>query len=133
MFFRKEMNKMRKYRLVSIVGLAMFAALAFFGLSSTAAFAKTTSATTTTTQVSTLDYTTSNACPPNLGPAVRGMSPATIRQLQTFLSRQGFRVPVTGRFDPATLNAVKQFQVRHHFSPNGNVNPTLWRLLGQRC
>src|SRR5215471_16400681 len=98
------MYKMRKYRLVSIVGLAMFAALAFFGLSSTAAFAKTSTATTTTTQLSTLAYTTTNACPPNLGPTNRGNQPASIRQLQMFLNKQGFRVPVNGVFDANTLN-----------------------------
>lgn len=126
------MYMMRKYRLVSIVGLAMFAALAFFGLSSTAAFAKTTTATTTT-QVSTLSYTTTNACPPNLGPGNRGMQPANIRQLQMFLNKQGFRVPVNGVFDRNTQNAIKQFQARHHLPQNANVDANLWRLLGQRC
>ena len=123
------MYMMRKYRLVSIVGLAMFAALAFFGFSSTAAFAKTS----TTTQVSTLAYTTTNACPPNLGPANRGNQPANIRQLQTFLNKQGFRVPVNGVFDANTQKAIKQFQARHHLPQNANVDANLWRLLGQHC
>lgn len=124
---------MRKYRLVSIVGLAMFAALTFFGLSSTSALAKTTTATTTTTQVSTLSYTTTNACPPNLGPGNRGNQPANIRQLQTFLNKQGFRIPVNGVFDANTQKVVKQFQAHHHLPQNANVDANLWRLLGRRC
>jgi peptidoglycan hydrolase-like protein with peptidoglycan-binding domain len=49
------------------------------------------------------------------------------------LNKQGFKVPVNGAFDANTQNAVKQFQARHHLTQNGNVDPNLWRLLGQRC
>jgi peptidoglycan hydrolase-like protein with peptidoglycan-binding domain len=124
---------MHKYRLFSLMGLTLFAALAFFGLSSTAAFAKTSTATTTTTQVSTLAYTTTNACPSNLGPGNQTNQAAAIRQLQTYLNKQGFKMTVNGVFDTTTLNAVKQFQARHHLTQNGNVDANLWRLLGQSC
>jgi peptidoglycan hydrolase-like protein with peptidoglycan-binding domain len=131
----------RKYRLVSLIGVALFCALAFFGLSATSAMAATYTPTVSTTRNAppppnrrTPPPPPNRSCQPNLMPGNQG---ASVRELQMLLNRSGFRGPngrplaITGRFDNETLFAVKQFEARHHLPQNGRVDARHWQFLGQ--
>ena len=130
----------RKKHLVSLIGLALFCALAFFGLSTTPALAATyTSATPPSHNTPpppphrTPPPPPRNSCQPNLAPGNRSDS---VRQLQMLLNKFGFRGPngrplaVNGYFDNNTLFAVKQFEARHHLPQNGRVDAKHWQFLG---
>lgn len=63
-------------------------------------------------------------------------NPDTVKYLQTCLNSQGFHLPVTGKYDKATIGAVHDFQATHLDSkgvflvPDGDVGPkTWWSLL----
>jgi peptidoglycan hydrolase-like protein with peptidoglycan-binding domain len=129
----------RKYRLISLIGLALFCALAFFGLSTTPALAATyTPAPPPPHNAQPAPHNPpapqNNSCQPGLAFGNQGSS---VRQLQMLLNKFGFRgpngrpLPVTGRFDANTLFAVKQFEARHHLPQNGRIDARHWQLLGQ--
>ena len=68
----------------------------------------------------------------------RGMEGPAVTQLQQALNKAGFQVPVTGRFDAATEDAVKKFKSAHGLTGDpGVVGPTTLESLqcagGQSC
>jgi peptidoglycan hydrolase-like protein with peptidoglycan-binding domain len=129
----------RKNRLVSLIGIALFCALAFFGLSATPALAATYTPTPPSHNTPpppphrTPAPPSNNSCQPNLAPGNRSDS---VRELQILLNKFGFRGPngrplaVSGYFDNNTLFAVKQFEARHHLPQNGRVDARHWQFLG---
>lgn len=131
----------RKNHLVSLIGLALFCALAFIGLSATPALAATYTPATPLSQNTppppphrTPPPPPNNSCQPNLAPGNRSDS---VRQLQMLLNKYGFRGPngrplaVNGYFDNNTFFAVKQFEARHHLPQNGRVDAKHWQFFGQ--
>lgn len=118
-----------KYRLVSLMGVALFCAVAFFGLSATA-FAATTPHTV---PPAASHAATSRSCPTNLAPGNQGPG---VRELQTALKKQGFKAArghalvITGTYDGNTLYAVKHFEAQHHLPQNGKIDARAWQLLG---
>ncbi|MGG6297206.1 peptidoglycan-binding domain-containing protein [Leptolyngbya sp. AN02str] len=56
----------------------------------------------------------------------RGMD---VYELQGLLQVMGFNLRRSGYFDPATEEAVKQFQRSHHLRDDGIVHPITWTLL----
>jgi peptidoglycan hydrolase-like protein with peptidoglycan-binding domain len=131
-----------KYRLVSIIGLALFCALTFFGLSTTSALAATNQATPLADQhkspppppVNHRPSPPNRNCPANLAPGDRG--PA-VRQLQIDLNNNGFTaprgqsLPVNGKYDGITLFAAKNFEAQYNFPQNGRIDARQWRQLGE--
>jgi len=135
----------RKKRLVSLIGLALFCMLAFFGLSTTPALAATYTPASHSTPPppphktppppphNTPPPAPNRSCQPNLAPGNRGDS---VKQLQMLLNKLGFRGPngrplaVNGNFDNNTLFAVKQFEARHHLPQNGRIDAKHWQFLG---
>src|SRR5207237_1229371 len=134
----------RKNRLVSLIGLALFCSLAFFGLSATPALAATYNSAPPphNTQPAHNNPPARNnppappnrSCQPNLAP---GNQNDSVKQLQILLNKLGFRGPkgrplaVNGKFDNDTLFAVKQFESRHHLPQNGKIDAKHWQFLGQ--
>ena len=70
--------------------------------------------------------------PPELAVLVRavdhqlaaGSEGPEVRDLQERLGRLGFSVEVTGRYDQATIVAVRQFQAQQDLAPDGVVGPS---------
>jgi hypothetical protein len=129
-FFQEGHFMFRKYRLMSLIGIAAFCAVAFFGLSTAPALA----ATYTPAPLLSHNAPQNNSCQPDLSFGNQGPS---VRQLQILLNRFGFRGPggrplaITGRFDANTIFAVKQFEARHHLPQNGRIDARHWQILGQ--
>jgi len=130
---------LHKYRIVSMISIALFCALAVFAFSST----------TTLAAQRSIPGTPTAQKPPaqqQRPPAQKLVCPQTVRlnnrgdavkKLQNALNKQGFRGPqnrvlrVNGIFGNETLVAVKNFQARHHLKVDGVAGPDVWRLLGQ--
>jgi peptidoglycan hydrolase-like protein with peptidoglycan-binding domain/FtsZ-binding cell division protein ZapB len=52
--------------------------------------------------------------------------------VQRALRRAGYRIPIDGRFGPATETALMRFQRKHGLRPDGVVGPQTWALLKKR-
>lgn len=52
-----------------------------------------------------------------------------VTRIQRALRRAGYRIPVDGRFGPATDFAVSRFQRKHGLDPDGMVGPRTWAAL----
>jgi peptidoglycan hydrolase-like protein with peptidoglycan-binding domain len=122
----------RKHRLISIAGIVLFCALTYFAFSSTTALAaERPGSQPTTTQKPPAQKL---VCPPTVRYNDRGDA---VRKLQTALNKQaikdshGHPLKGNGVFDKATLEAVKNFQAKHHLKVDGVAGPDVWRLLGQ--
>lgn len=60
----------------------------------------------------------------------RGSRGGYVKALQTLLSAQGFAVgSIDGKFGPATLTAVKNFQLVRKLVVDGSVGPKTWAVL----
>jgi peptidoglycan hydrolase-like protein with peptidoglycan-binding domain len=128
-----------KYRIVSMISIALFCALAIFAFSSTITLAAQRP----------VPGTPAAQKPPaqqQRPPAQKLVCPATarlnnrgdaVKKLQDALNKQGFRGPqnrvlrVNSVFGNETLVALKNFQARHHLKADGIAGPDVWRLLGQ--
>jgi peptidoglycan hydrolase-like protein with peptidoglycan-binding domain len=140
-----------KYRLVGIIGLALFCAFTVFGLSTTSALAATTplaggnrGPVPPTPPVNHRKNPTpppthhpsppNRSCPANVAPGDRG--PA-VRQLQIDLNNNGFTgprgksIPVNGYYDGITLSAVRHFEAQNNFPQNGRIDARQWHQLGE--
>ncbi|HTK05794.1 MAG TPA: peptidoglycan-binding protein [Ktedonobacteraceae bacterium] len=113
-----------KYRLVSIMGIALFCAVAFIGLSAEAFASPVHPATS---------HVAARNCPSNLSPGNKG---STVKQLQIALKNHGFKdarghaLVINGNYDGNTLYAVKHFEAQHHLPQNGKIDAKEWQLLG---
>lgn len=58
-----------------------------------------------------------------------GTSGGAVTALQHELTQAGFPVPVSGRFDDATVRAVRAFQSHHLIQPTGMVTEVVWARL----
>ena len=58
-----------------------------------------------------------------------GDSGHDVRVLQDFLTRDGYRTPIVGRFGPETLRNVKRFEQAHHLTVDGVVGPAVVKAL----
>jgi peptidoglycan-N-acetylglucosamine deacetylase len=58
-----------------------------------------------------------------------GSRGAAVRQIQSLLSRHGYRVPVTGFYAALTARQVRRFQVAHGIRSTGKVGPLTWGKL----
>ena len=58
-----------------------------------------------------------------------GSRGAAVRQIQSLLSRHGYRVPVTGFYGALTARQVRRFQVAHGIRSTGKVGPLTWGKL----
>lgn len=62
-------------------------------------------------------------------------NPEAVKYLQTCLNSQGYHVPVTGKYDKATIGAVHDFQAAHidqsgtFLKSDGDVGPKTWWAL----
>lgn len=62
-------------------------------------------------------------------PFSRGMRGPTITELQNRLNWAGLETPVTGVFDKQTQRQVEHLQGKFLYDQDGEVGPTLWKLL----
>lgn len=115
-------------RFVMTLGLVSSLSVAWIALDPLAAYA-TAAATATTgttgTTLNTLSTVGATASPQDaVNPAQ--LTSAQIAQIQNALNNAGFSVITTGRWDPATVSAVQQFQSSRTFVSNGLLtNQTL--------
>jgi peptidoglycan hydrolase-like protein with peptidoglycan-binding domain len=128
-----------KYRIVSMISIALFCALAVFAFSSTTTLAaqRPVPGTPAAQKPPTQQQRPSAqklVCPATVRLSNRGDA---VKKLQNALNKQGFRGPqnrvlrVNGIFGNETLVALKNFQARHHLKVDGVAEPDVWRLLGQ--
>ncbi len=69
-----------------------------------------------------------------LCPGCRGGEVRLLQQRLNALSGSGVPgVPVTGRYDPATTQAVTAYQRRRGLSPTGTVDPSTWNRICGEC
>lgn len=121
-----------KYRIVSMISIALFCALAAFAFSSTTTLAA--QRPVPSTPAAQKSPAQRLVCPPTVRLNNRGDA---VKKLQNALNKQGFRGPrnsvlrVNGIFGNETLVALKNFQARHHLKVDGVAGPNVWRLLGQ--
>ncbi len=59
----------------------------------------------------------------------QGAHGAKAATVQSLLNASGAKVAVDGRYGPATANAVRAFQNKHHLTADGVTGPDTWRGL----
>jgi len=100
---------------------------------STAATADSSSSTTTTSgSANSSGVTTTAAGRVVTSPSDSvhlGDSGAGVREIQTALANQGYKVTVDGQFGPQTDRAVKAFQAQAGIKTDGIVGPVTWAKL----
>lgn len=135
-----------KYRIVSMLSIALFCALAVFAFSSTPTLAAQSPVPGTPTTQKPPAQQQKPPAQQQKPPTQRLVCPQTVRlndrgdavkKLQNALNKQGFKGPqnrvlrVNGVFGNETLVALKNFQSRHHLKVDGIAGTDVWRLLGQ--
>ncbi len=67
----------------------------------------------------------------NFGDLGMGSTGAAVSELQAKLRKLGFPVSVTGAFDEATVNALRQFQAKVGLQPDGMLGSATESILNQ--
>ncbi|HEY4386699.1 MAG TPA: peptidoglycan-binding protein [Ktedonobacteraceae bacterium] len=109
------------------MGIALFCAVAFIGLSAEAFASPVHPA------ASHAATAQNRNCPSNVSPGNQG---SAVKQLQIALKNKGFKdarghaLVINGNYDGNTLYAAKHFEAQHHLPQNGKIDAKEWQLLG---